>query len=72
MNDRALLIREIEGLPDFLVGQLLGIVRYIKIGIEHEYVAESDNEFYNSDGFKGIVSEAISEYRHGKTEEMSL
>jgi len=72
MSDRALLMREIEGLPDFLVDQLLSIVRYIKIGIEHEYEAESDNEFYNSDGFNAIVSEAISEYRHGKTEEMSL
>ena len=55
-----------------MIEQLLGIVRYIKIGIEHEYLSTSDNPFYNSEKFKGIVSEAISEYRHGKTEEMSL
>ncbi|MDZ7696665.1 MAG: hypothetical protein U5R49_07005 [Deltaproteobacteria bacterium] len=72
MADRSILIREIEGLPDSMIEQLLGIVRYIKIGMEHEYVPASDNPFFNSEEFKGIVSEAISEYRHGKTEEMSL
>lgn len=70
MNDRELLIREIRALPDFLIDQLLGIVHYIKVGFEHEYVSSSDNAFYNSDEFREHVSEAISEYRHGKTESM--
>ena len=72
MNERDLLIQEIKGLPDFLVDQLLSIVRYIKIGIDHEYLPKTDNEFYNSNEFKGILSESISEYRHGKTENMDI
>jgi len=72
MNARELLIQEIKGLPDFLVDQLLGIVRYIKIGVENEYIPRTDNIFYNSDEFKGILSESISEYRHGNTENMDI
>jgi len=70
MSEREVLIKEIKGLPDFIIDQLLGIVRYIKIGIENEYVSENDNDFYNSDQFKNIVSESIAEYRGGKTEDM--
>ncbi len=72
MSGREVLIKEIAGLPDFIIDQLLGIVRYIKIGIENEYVSESDNDFYNSDRFKNIVSESIAEYRSGKTEDMDV
>ena len=66
MSEREVLIKEIKGLPDFIIDQLLGIVRYIKIGIENEYISKSNNDFYNSDRFKNIVSESIAEYRSGK------
>ena len=33
MSGREVLIKEINGLPDFIIDQLLGIVRYIKIGM---------------------------------------
>jgi hypothetical protein len=72
MSEREVLIKEINGLPDFMINQLLGIVRYIKIGIENEYVSISDNVFYNSDQFKNIVSKSITEYRSGKTEDMDI
>jgi hypothetical protein len=72
MSEREVLIKEINGLPDFIIDQLLGIVHYIKIGIENEYVSKIDNVFYNSDQFKKIVSESITEYRNGKTEDMSI
>lgn len=72
MSEREALIKEIKGLPDFIIDQLLGIVRYIKIGIENEYVSENDNDFYNSDQFKNIVSESIAEYRGRKTEDMDI
>jgi hypothetical protein len=72
MSGREILIKEINGLPDFIVDQLLGIVRYIKIGIENEYIPASDNEFYKSNEFKTIVSESIGEYRSGKTEDMDI
>ena len=72
MSEREVLIKEINGLPDFIIDQLLGIVRYIKIGIENEYVSKIDNNFYNSDQFKNIVSESITEYRSGKTEDMDI
>jgi hypothetical protein len=55
-----------------MVDQFFGIVRYIKIGVENEYVPGTDNPFYNSDEFKGMLSEAIAEYRHEKTENMDL
>jgi len=41
------------------------IKTFLKAGGEVE-------KLFNSEEFKGIVSEAISEYRRGKTEEMSL
>jgi len=72
MNERELLINEIKGLPDFIIDQLLGIVRYVKIGIENEYVSTSNIDFYNSDQFKNIVSESIADYRSGKTENMNI
>jgi hypothetical protein len=72
MSEREVLIKEIKGLPDFIIEQLLGIVRYIKIGIENEYVSKNDNDFYNSDRFKNIVSESIAEYRSGKTKDMDI
>jgi hypothetical protein len=71
MSEREVLIKEIKGLPDFIIDQLLGIVRY-KIGIENEYVSKTDNDFYNSDRFKNIVSESIAEYRSGKTKDMDI
>ena len=72
MGEREILIKEIKGLPDFIIDQLLGIVRYIKIGIENEYISETNNGFYNSARFKDIVSESIAEYRSGKTEDMDI
>ena len=72
MSEREVLIKEIKGLPDFIINQLLGIVRYIKIGIENEYVSKNDNDFYNGDRFKNIVSESIAEYRSGKTKDMDI
>ncbi|MCX5809887.1 MAG: hypothetical protein NTX36_11045 [Proteobacteria bacterium] len=72
MSEREVLIKEINGLPDFIIDQLSGIVRYIKIGIENEYVSKIDNDFYNSDQFKNMVSESITEYRSGKTEDMDI
>ena len=72
MSEREVLIKEINGLPDFIIDQLLGIVRYVKIGFENEYVSKIDNGFYNSDQFKNIVSEAITEHRSGKTEDMDI
>ena len=72
MSGREVLIKEINGLPDFIIDQLLGIVRYIKIGIENEYISGSDNDFYKSDRFKNIVSESIAEYQSGKTEDMDI
>ena len=70
MSGRELLIKEINGLPDFIIDQLLGIVRYVKMGIENEYVSKSDNVFYNSDQFKNMVSGSIREHQSGKTEDM--
>ncbi len=72
MSEKETLIKEINGLPDFIINQLLGIVHYIKIGIQNEFVSESNNDFYNSDQFKNIVSESIIEYRGGKTEDMDI
>jgi len=72
MSEREVLIREIKGLPDFMIKQLLGIVRYVKLGIENEYMSKTDNDFYNSEQFKNTVSESIVEYRSGKTEDMDI
>ena len=72
MNEREALIKEINKLPDFMIDQLSSIVRYIKIGIENEYVSKIDNDFYNSDQFKNIVSESVTEYRSGNTEDMDI
>ncbi len=72
MSEREILIREIKGLPDFMIKQLLGIVRYVKLGIENEYMSKTDNDFYNSEQFKNIVSESIVEYRSGKTEDIDI
>jgi len=72
MSEREVLIKEIKELPDFIIDQLLGIVHYIRIGIENEYISKSDNDFYNSVRFKNIVSESIEEYRSGKTENMDI
>jgi len=72
MSEREVLISEIKGLPDFMIKQLLGIVRYVKLGIENEYMSKTDNDFYNSEQFKNTVSESIVEYRSGKTEDMDI
>jgi len=66
MNDRDLLIQEIKDLLDFLIDQVLGIVLYIKIGIEYEYISSSDNAFYNNDEFRAHLFEAMSQYRRKK------
>ena len=58
MKQREILIREINELPGFT--------------IEFEFLAKVDNEFYQSDEFKNIVAESISEYRQGKTDDMEL
>ena len=70
MKERDILIKEIEELPDFMVENLLGIIRYLKIGIENEFIPKSENDFYQSEEFQSIVSESIKEYRDGKTENM--
>lgn len=72
MTDRETLIKQINGLPDFMIKQLLDIVHYIKLGIENEYVPKTSNVFYNSQEFKEIVSESIVDYRSGKTEDMDI
>ena len=72
MSEREILISEIKRLPDFMIKQLLGIVRYVKLGIETEYMSKTDNDFYNGERFKNIVSESIVEYRSGKTEDMDI
>lgn len=72
MTNREVLINEINNLPDFIIKQLMDIIHYIKIGVEYEYVSETDNEFYNSQKFQNIVSESINEYRSGKTEDMDV
>ncbi len=72
MSEREILISEIKRLPDFMIKQLLGIVHYVKLGIETEYMSKTDNDFYNSERFKDIVSESIVEYRSGKTEDMDI
>jgi len=70
MTNRERLINEIKLLPDFIIKQLLDIVRYVKIGVENEFVPETDNPFYNSYEFKKIVSESIADYQSGNTEDM--
>jgi|LGVE01.1.fsa_nt_gb hypothetical protein len=72
MAERETLIKEINGLPDFMIKQLLDIVHYIKLGIENEYVPEASNAFYSSQEFKAIVGESIVEYRSGKAEDMDI
>ena len=57
---------------DFIIKQVFDIVHYIKLGIESEYVSKTDNDFYNSQEFKEILSESIVEYRSGKTEDMDI
>ena len=70
MKERDILIKEIEELPDFMVENLLGIIRYLKIGVENEFIPKSENNFYQSEEFQSIVSESIKEYHEGKTENM--
>jgi hypothetical protein len=72
MRDKDILIKEVSELPDFMVDQLLAIVRYVKLGIENEYLPETDNEFYNSEQFKRIVSKSVAEYHRGKAEDMDI
>lgn len=72
MTKKEILMKEINELPDFMVSRLLEIVHYIKIGIEYEFVPDTDNELYRSEEFKNIVMESISGYQHGKTEDMDL
>jgi len=72
MTNREILIREINVLPDFIIKQILDIVHYVKIGIENEFVPETDNSFYNSSEFKKIVSESIADYHSGNTEDMDI
>lgn len=72
MNQRESLIKEINELPDFMISRLLEMIRYIKIGVEFEFLAKVDNEFYQSSEFKNIVAESISEYRQGKADDMDF
>lgn len=72
MNEKESLIKEINELPDFMISRLLEMIRYIKVGIEFEFLAKVDNEFYQSNDFKSIVAESISEYRQGKADDMDL
>ena len=65
MAERETLIKEINGLPDFMIKQLLDIIHYIKLGIENEYVPKSSNACYSSEEFKAIVGESIVEYLGG-------
>jgi hypothetical protein len=72
MTKKETLIKEINELPDFMISRLLEIVHYIKLGIEFEFLPQADNEFYQSNEFKNIVAESISEYRLGKVDDMDL
>jgi hypothetical protein len=72
MNQRESLIKEINELPDFMISRLLEMIRYIKVGVEFEFLAMVDNEFYQSSEFKNIVAESISEYRQGKADDMDF
>jgi len=72
MSEREMLIKEINELPDFVVSQLSGIVHYLKIGVDNEYVPDSTNEFYSSDHFSDIVRQSIAEYRGKNTVDMDL
>lgn len=72
MTDREMLINEINGLPDFIIRQLLDIVHYVKIGTENEYVPETENDFYNSREFGKLVSDAVSDYKAGETQDMDI
>ena len=68
MDSRRALVDEIDALPDFMVERLLDIVHYIKLGIANEYVSLSDNEFYNSEDFRNIVTDSVAEYQRGDTQ----
>lgn len=72
MVGREMLIKEINGLPDDVIEQLMGIIRYVKIGVDSEYIPETNNEFYNGDHFKAIVSHAIMQHHNGKTVGMTM
>ncbi len=72
MTNKELLINEINNLPDFIIKQLIDIIHYIKIGVEYEYIPETNNEFYNSQEFQHIVSESINEHRSGKTKDIDI
>jgi hypothetical protein len=67
MNKKETLIKEINELPDFMVSRLLEIVRYIKLGIEFEFLPEAGNEFYQGNEFKNIVSESLAPLVADKT-----
>jgi len=69
MNQKETLIKEITELPDFMISRLLDIVHYIKLGIEFDFMPQTDNEFYKSLEFRNIFTESISEYRQGKAED---
>lgn len=70
MTDKEILLREIDGLPDFMIKQLLDMVHYIRIGIESVYIPETDNDFYNTPEFGKFVSDAVADYKVGRTENM--
>ncbi len=72
MTDKEMLINEISLLPDFMIKRLLEIVHYVNIGIESEYVPETENEFYNTREFGKLVSDSVAEHQSGRTEEMDI
>ncbi len=72
MTEREELIHEISILPDFIIPRLLNIVHYIRIGVENEYLPETENEFYNSPEFRQTVLESVADYEAGNTKEMDV
>jgi hypothetical protein len=76
MTNRDQLIEEINELPDYLIKQIRDIVHYVKLGIDYEeqdaFKSLVENEFYNSSEFKNIVSDAVTELKKGKTEDMDV
>ena len=71
-NDRATLMKEIDRLPDAVVKELANIVHYLALGVESEFVPQTDNPFYRSAEFAGKLADAVREHKAGKTEDMDL
>ena len=72
MNDRAMLIKELDRLPDAVVKELANIVHYLALGVENEFVPHTDNPFYRSEEFAGKMADAMREHKAGQTGDMDL